>query len=79
MDWTIEHHGEDYFDGKSFILVLLLMMGLMRIHDDNEGHDDDNDDAKDDDVSDDVIEYYEITCADVCHHDHLQAPQFAQP
>ena len=50
MDWTIEHHGEDYFDGKSFILVLLLMMGLMRIHDDNEGHDNDNDDAIDDDV-----------------------------
>ena len=53
------------------------MTGLMRIHDDNEGHDNNDDD--DVDVSDDVIEYYEITCADVCHHDHLQAPQFAQP
>ena len=26
------------------------MMGLMRIHDDNEGHDNDDDDAIDDDV-----------------------------
>ena len=38
-----------------------------------------NDVIENDVMENDVIDHYEITCADVCHHDHLQAPQFAQP